>query len=72
MSNKQNTKNSSKKALTNDSVDPNILYNFIDQSTEAQDEIILTTKTLITCTQESKQAFDDTRTEIKVSIHIYM
>ena len=71
MSNKQ-TKNSSKKALTNDSVDPNILYNFINQSTEAQDEIILTTKTLITCTQESKQAFDDIRTEIKVSIHIYM
>ena len=40
MTNKQKTKNSSKKALTNDSVDTNILYNFIDQSTEAQDEII--------------------------------
>ena len=46
------------------------MYNVIDQSTEAQDEIILTTKTLITCTQESKQAFDDTRTVIKVSKHV--
>ena len=70
MSNKQKTKISSNKALTNDSIDPNILYNFIEQSTEAQDEIILTTKTLITCTQDSKKSFDDTRTEIQVSIEI--
>ena len=70
MSNKQKTKISSKKALTNDSIDPSILYNFIEQSTEAQDEIILTTKALITCTQDSKKSFDDTRTEIQVSIEI--
>jgi hypothetical protein len=72
MSNKQKNKISSKKSPTNEAIDPDILYNFIDQTTEAQDEMILATKTLITCTQESKQAFDETKAEIKVSIHIYM
>ena len=43
-----------------------ILYNFIDQSTEAQNELILTTKTLITCTKETKDAFNETKKEHQV------
>ena len=55
MSNKHKHKNSSKKSPTKETLDPNILYNFIDQQTEAQDELIQTTKTLITCSKESFQ-----------------
>ena len=66
MSNKHKHKNSSKKSPTKETLDPNILYNFIDQQTEAQDELMQTTKTLITCSKKTKDAFKETTKELQV------
>ena len=66
MSNKHKNKNSSKKSPTKETIDTNILYNFINQTTEAQDELMLTTKTLITSTKETKDAFNETKKELQV------